>query len=108
MYRRVGKVAQMVQQPVPHVVCNVVPFHNRKRRVYGYIQLRVQPVPQPSDSHFADVFHALYVSGRVIDLINDFRVYPVEQAGEDRLPESQTMRSIAIEIMRPTAGSADG
>ena len=38
------EIAQLVQQPVIDLSCYRVPFGDRKARVYGYVDLRTEPV----------------------------------------------------------------
>ena len=97
-----------MQKPVSDFRGNLVPFLNRKLRTYGYIQLRMKPVPQPSHTYFSDIANPRGVINRMVYFINNLRVDPIQQAVKIDLPDSHTIRKIAAVISRPTTGSANG
>src|SRR5215208_6083147 len=91
------KIAQLVHQAVVDLSGDGVSLLDREPRVDRYVHLGPQPVPEPPGPHLRDVLHAWNVVSGLSDLVNDVRVYPVQEPGEHhlaRLPhDSQDRRS---------------
>ena len=75
----------MMQELMSGFCGYLVPFLNRELWTYGYIDLRMKSVSQPSYPHFSDIANPWSMIHRVFDFINNLWVYPIEQAHKDRL-----------------------
>ena len=62
-----------------------MPFLNSKFWTYSDIQLGVKSVAQPPYPDISDPANPLDVIDRMVDFINDFGIYAIEQTGENRL-----------------------
>ena len=79
----VGQIPQMMQKLVSNLRGNLVPLANREPWVNGDVHLRMKSVAQPSHAHFGDIPHVSRMIHCMSNLIEDLRVYAVEQTGKD-------------------------
>jgi len=78
-----GKIPQMVQKTVSHIVCYFVSLFNGKSWVHRNIQFRIKSMPEPPCPHLGDTTYPSSVVDSMSDLIDNFRVYSIEHTGED-------------------------
>ena len=84
MNRRVGEIAQAVQQLVADAFRDIVAFFDRQSLIDRDIELRVHAVAEPADANLAYASHASNMAGRVLDLSDNLRVDAVKQPADNR------------------------
>ena len=77
----IRQVADVMHRLVPHFLGKGVPFFDGKSRRNRHVHFGIQTVAQPARAHVGHFLNAADVSRGVPELINNFRIDPVERAG---------------------------
>ena len=77
----IREVTDVMHRFVPHFFGKGVAFLDGKLRRNRHVHFGIQPVPQPARAHVGHFLNAADVSRGVPELINNFRIDPVERAG---------------------------
>ena len=80
------QVIQLVQEMMPYFGSNRMRAFDGHLRIYGNIDFRMQPMPEPTGSYLRHLFNVLNVAGSFTYLSNNIRIDAIQHPGEDRFP----------------------
>ena len=103
-----AKGTAVLQEPPLDRDGDLVPVGHREFWADGDVQLGNEPVAEPADARFSDVFHPRGLLGRLPDLVNTSGSTPSSNRRKTDFAESHTILKIIRVMNNPTSGSASG
>ena len=82
----ITKMFKGVQQQMPDLGCDLVPFCDGQPGIHCDIEFHAKPMANSSCPGLSDGFHSFHMPCRMNDLIQKPRFNAIEQACENRFP----------------------